>query len=60
MDYTLALALALLQLSVCTPVPVMQDSGRMKTKAKWMVEQLVVRLNENFQVTRLVLCKLLS
>nr|Q588F8.2 RecName: Full=Leptin; Flags: Precursor [Tetraodon nigroviridis] len=47
MDYTLALALSLLQLSMCTPVPMMQDSGRMKTKAKWMVQQLLVRLKDN-------------
>lgn len=55
MDYTLAFALSLLQLSVCTPVPVTQEVAnvvKMKTKVKWMAEQLVVRLDRDFQVTR--------
>lgn len=55
MDSTLAFALSLLQLSLCTPVPVTQDVAnvvKMKTKVKWMAEQLVVRLDRDFQVTR--------
>lgn len=63
MDYTLAFALSLLQLIVCTPVPVTQEVVnvvKMKTKVKWMAEQLVVRLDRDFQVTRHVFYELHS
>lgn len=55
MDYSLALVLSLLQLSVCMPVPVTQEVTsvvKMKSKVKWMAEQLVARLDRDFQVTR--------
>lgn len=55
MDYTLAFALSLLQLSVCMPVPITQEVAnvaKMKSKVKWMAEQLVVRLDIYSQVTR--------
>lgn len=52
MDYTLALLVALLQLlSVCTAAPLPVEVVKMKSKVKWMAEQLVVRLNNDFQVT---------
>lgn len=57
MDYTLAFALSLLQLSMCTPAPVTPEVvnvGKMKTKVKWMAEQLLARLDRDFQVTRRV------
>ncbi|XP_073327330.1 leptin a [Pagrus major] len=50
MDYTLALLLSLLQLlSVGTAAPVPVEVVKMKSKVKWMAEQLVVRLNKDFQ-----------
>lgn len=55
LHYTLAFALSLLQLSMCTPVPVTPEVVnvvKMKTKVKWMAEQLVARLDRDFQVTR--------
>lgn len=56
MDFTLALLLSLLQLSVCMAAPGAVEAvnvGKMKTKVKWMAEQLVVRLDTDFQVTHL-------
>lgn len=55
LHYTLPFALSLLQLSMCTPVsitPEVVNVVKVKTKAKWMAEQLVVRLDRDFQVTR--------
>lgn len=52
MDYTLALLLSLLQLlSVGTAAPVPVEVVKMKSKVKWMAEQLVVKLDKDFQVT---------
>lgn len=56
MDYTLALLFSLLQLlrvSTAAPAPASADVVKMKTKVKWMAEQLVVKLNKDFQVTYL-------
>uniref|UniRef100_A0A3Q3WG24 Leptin n=1 Tax=Mola mola TaxID=94237 RepID=A0A3Q3WG24_MOLML len=51
MDYSLALLFSLLQLlSVVTAHPVPAEVVKMKSKVKWMAEQLVVRLNNDFQV----------
>nr|XP_046250220.1 leptin-like [Scatophagus argus]XP_046250221.1 leptin-like [Scatophagus argus] len=51
MDYTLALLFSLLQLlSVGTAAPLPTEVVNMKSKVKWMAEQLVVRLNRDFQV----------
>ncbi|XP_071357092.1 leptin a [Trachinotus anak] len=51
MDYTLALLLSLLQvLSLCTAAPLPAEVVKMKSKVKWMAEQLVVRLDKDFQV----------
>lgn len=55
MDYTLALVMALLQLSVCMAAPVTRDLvniERMKTTVTWMAQQLVVRMDRTFPVTR--------
>ncbi|KAM6926666.1 leptin-like [Lycodopsis pacificus] len=50
MDYTLALLFSLLHvLSVCSAAPLPVDVVTMKSKVKWMAEQLVVRLNKDFQ-----------
>lgn len=57
LPYTLAFALPLLQLSTCTPVPITPEVVnvvKVKTKVKWMAEQLVVRLDRDFQVSRRV------
>ncbi|KAI3370745.1 hypothetical protein L3Q82_007288 [Scortum barcoo] len=49
MDYVLAVLLSLLQLfNVGTTAPV--EVVKMKSKVKWMAEQLVVRLNKDFEV----------
>lgn len=51
MDYTLALLFSLLQVfSVGTAAPLPVEVVKMKSKVKWMAEQLVVRLNKDFQV----------
>lgn len=63
MDYTLAFALSLLQLSVCTPVPVTQEAANahtMKLKVKRMAKMLVIRLDIYSQVTRHVFYELHS
>lgn len=61
MDYTLALLLSLLQLlsaGTAAPAPatapVPAEVVKMKSKVKWIAEQLLVRLNRDFQVTFLV------
>lgn len=52
MDYTLALLLSLLQLvSVGTAAPVPVEVVKMKSKVKWMAEQLVVKVDKVFTVT---------
>lgn len=57
MDYTLALLFSLLQLlSVGTAAPVPVEVVKMKSKVKWMAEQLVVRLDKDFQVMCNSLC----
>lgn len=51
MDYTLAFALSLLQLSVCSPVPVMKEvENVVKMKTKYMTEKLLARLDRETQV----------
>lgn len=53
MDYSLTLALTLLQLvDVGSAAPVPGEVTRMKSKVKWMAEQLVVKLNKDFQVSK--------
>ncbi|XP_041794496.1 leptin-like [Chelmon rostratus] len=50
MDPTLALLLSLLHLvSVGTAAPLPGEVVKMKSKVKWMAEQLVVRLDKDFQ-----------
>ncbi|XP_030282301.1 leptin a [Sparus aurata] len=56
MDYTLALLLSLLQLlsaGTAAPAPatapVPAEVVKMKSKVKWIAEQLLVRLNRDFQ-----------
>ncbi|CAJ1056854.1 leptin-like isoform X2 [Xyrichtys novacula] len=50
MHYTVALLFSLLQLiSLGTAAPLSVEVVKMKTKVKWMAEQLVVRLNKDFQ-----------
>ncbi|XP_034444537.1 leptin-like [Hippoglossus hippoglossus] len=50
MDYTLALLFSLLQvLSVCSAAPVPPEVMMMKSKVKWMAEQLVDRLDKDFK-----------
>lgn len=52
MDYTLALLLSLLQLlSVGTAAPLPVEVVKMKSKVKWMAEQLVVKVDKDFPVT---------
>lgn len=52
MDYSLAVALSLLQLlNVGAAAPLPGDVVRMKAKVKWMADQLVVKLNKDFQVS---------
>lgn len=49
MDYTLVLMFSLLQvLSVCTAAPLPVEVVKMKSKVKWMAEQLIIRM-EDFQ-----------
>lgn len=51
MDYTLALLISLLQLlTVGTAAPLSVEVVKMKSKVKWMAEQLVVKLDKSFQV----------
>lgn len=51
MDYSLTLVLTLLQLvNAGAAAPVPGEVVRMKSKVKWMAEQLVVKLNKDFQV----------
>lgn len=51
MDYTLPILFSLLQLLVVgTAAPVAVEVVKMKSKVKWMAEQLVVRLDKDFQV----------
>ncbi|KAG7217447.1 hypothetical protein INR49_021615 [Caranx melampygus] len=50
MDYTLALLFFLLQaLSLCTAAPVSAEVLKMKSKVKGMAEQLILRLDKDFQ-----------
>lgn len=50
------LLFSLLQiLSVGTAAPLSVEVVKMKSKVKWMAEQLVVRLDKDFQVNLLVL-----
>ncbi len=56
MDYTLAVLLSLLQIfNVCTAAPLPAEVVKMKSKVKWMAEQLVVRLDKDFQVIFMIL-----
>lgn len=56
MDSTLALLFSLLHvLSVCSAAPLPGEVVKMKSKVKWMAEQLVVRLNKDVQVMFMVL-----
>ncbi|KAE8296376.1 Leptin Precursor [Larimichthys crocea] len=51
MDYSLALLFTLLHLlSVGTAAPLSAEVVKMKSKVKWMAEQLVLKLDRNFQV----------
>lgn len=51
MDYSLVLLFSLLHiLSVGTAAPLQSEVIKMKSKVKWMAEQLVVKLNRDFQV----------
>ncbi|XP_034735108.1 leptin-like [Etheostoma cragini] len=51
MEYTLALVFSLLHvLSVGTAAPLPVEVVKMRSKVKWMADQLVVRLNKDFQV----------
>lgn len=51
MDYTRVLLLSLFQaLSMCAAAPLPLEVVKMKSKVKWMAEQLVVRLDKDFQV----------
>ncbi|XP_059191726.1 leptin-like [Centropristis striata] len=51
MDYTLALLFSLLHIfSVGTAAPLPVEVVKMKSKVKWMAEQLVARLNKDFEV----------
>ncbi|XP_045893492.1 leptin-like [Micropterus dolomieu] len=51
MDYTLAVLFSILQvLSVGSAAPLPVEVVKMKSKVKWMAEQLVVRLDKDFQV----------
>lgn len=53
MDYTLPILFSLLQLVSGRPTaaPGAAEVVKMKSKVKWMAEQLVVRLDKDFQVT---------
>ncbi|XP_060891167.1 leptin-like [Labrus mixtus] len=51
MQYNLAIVFSLLQLlSEGTAAPLSVEVVKMKSKVKWMTEQLVIRLNKDFQV----------
>lgn len=51
MDYTLAVLFSILQvLSVGSAAPLPVEVVKMKSKVKWMAEQLVVKLDKDFQV----------
>lgn len=51
MDYTLALLFSLLQLlSMGSAAPLPAEVVKMKSKVKWMAEQLVVRLDKDLEV----------
>nr|QFQ51510.1 leptin A [Lateolabrax maculatus]UPX95538.1 leptin [Lateolabrax maculatus] len=51
MDYTLAILFSLLQLlSGGTAAPLQEEVVKMKSKVKWMAEQLMVRLDKDFLV----------
>lgn len=50
MDYTLVFLLSLLQvLNLSTAAPVPAEVVKMKSKVKWMTEQLVIKLNRDFE-----------
>nr|XP_020468689.1 leptin-like isoform X1 [Monopterus albus] len=50
MEYTLALLFSLLHvINVGTAAPLPVEVVKMKSKVKWMAEQLVVRLDKDFQ-----------
>ena len=56
MDYTLALLFSLLQVfSLCSAAPVPPEVVILKSKVKWMAEQLVDRLDKDFRVRVVVL-----
>lgn len=56
MDYTLALLLSLLHVvNVGMAAPLPEDMVKMKSKVKLMAQQLVVRVDKDFQVIILVL-----
>ncbi|GAA6229011.1 leptin-like [Lates japonicus] len=51
MDYTLALLFSLLQVfSVGTAAPLPVEVVTMKSKVKWMAEQLIIKLDKELQV----------
>lgn len=55
MDYTLAILFSLLQLlSGGTAAPLQEEVVKMKSKVKWMAEQLMVRLDKDFLVIFMV------
>lgn len=57
MDYGLVLLFSLFQaLSMGTAAPLPVEVVTMKSKVKWMAEQLVVRLDKDVQVAFIVLC----
>ncbi len=61
MGYTLALLLSLLQLlSMSTAAPRPEEVVKMKSKVKWMAEQLVVRLDKDFEVMFVALFSLMQ
>ncbi len=56
MDYTLALLFSVLQLlSMGSAAPLSVEVVKMKSKVKWMAEQLVVRLDKDFEVMFVIL-----
>lgn len=56
MDYTLALLFSLLQVfSVGTAAPLPVEVVTMKSKVKWMAEQLIIKLDKELQVIFVVL-----
>ncbi|XP_070687269.1 leptin-like [Pempheris klunzingeri] len=50
MDYTVALLLSLLQLLSVGTAPLPVEVEEMKSQVKWRAEQLVVRLDRDFQI----------